>query len=193
MGVPKLDWKTKTTIILVSGKAGVGKTTFSNLFIKNLPEEVRKYSGKYSFASGIKFAAKVMGWDGLKDERGRKFLQNIGRIGRQYDVNLWVQNMINLIEDINITPLDYIIIDDWRFPNECRWFVERLNEYEVYTVRIYAPNREILKNTPEYNDISETALLEFSDGYYDYFYNNEGTLEELEEQVKSIIYQILEI
>ena len=190
--VPKLDWQTKTIIILIAGRAGTGKTTTANLIKKNLPECYSKFSVISSFASMVKAVAKFMGWNGEKDTKGRKLLQGIGNLGREYDNDAWIELLIKGIEDTFITPLDFIIIDDWRFPNEGKWFIKHSDEYDIYTIRIYAPSREILKNTPEYNDVSETSLSEDS-REYDWWVNNEGTMEELEEKVKMIIDQILEI
>jgi len=166
-----LEWDQRTVIILVSGKAGVGKTTFANFVMKHLPPDVKKYSAKGAFATVVKQVAKMMGWNGQKDDNGRKLLQNVGNVGREYNSDTWVGTLINFLMEVNIIPLDLIIIDDWRFPNELNWFLDKSLEYKVYTVRISAPSRESLKGTP-------------------YYIDNEGSLEALEQAAKDVLENV---
>jgi hypothetical protein len=74
-------------------------------------------------------------------------------------------------------PLDVVLIDDWRFPHEGNVVVDS-EKFDVFTVRISAPEREILKDTPQYNDLSETALpIAIED--YDGMIFNSGDMDEL--------------
>jgi len=184
-----LEWDQRTVIILVSGKAGVGKTTFANFVMKHLPPDVKKYSAKGAFATIVKQVAKMMGWNGQKDDNGRKLLQNVGNVGREYNSDTWVGTLINFLMEVNIIPLDLIIIDDWRFPNELNWFLDKSLEYKVYTVRISAPSRESLKGTPYYNDVSETSLPD-EPSNYNYYIDNEGSLEALEQAAKDVLENV---
>ena len=147
----------QTACILLSGRAGVGKTALANI----LKEEFRIYgirAEKFSFASSLKEIARYMKWDGLKDARGRKFLQDIGQVARAYDPDIWCKTLFDyIIPTWDGYPYDVIMIDDWRFRNECT-FAKNHFGYTVFRVRIVAPNRELLKGTPEYNDISEIDL-----------------------------------
>lgn len=92
-------------IVAFTGLAGSGKS-YAAAIIKDLYPSYRKFS----FAAEIKRLAKFyMGWDGEKDERGRKLLQDIGMAGREYDPQLWVSFM---------PPDRLLVIDDVRFLNE---------------------------------------------------------------------------
>ena len=53
----------------------------------------------------VKAVAKFMGWNGEKDTKGRKLLQGIGNLGREYDNDAWIELLIKGIEDTFITPL----------------------------------------------------------------------------------------
>lgn len=163
--------------ILISGKAGVGKTTFANILLSKL-NDANSFSIVHPFAKGVKDTATYMGWDVQKDSKGRKLLQGIGMIGREYDESLWVKRMLDTIPAY-LDAEDIIICDDWRFENEYK-YLESLNN-KVFRVRISAPSREILKDTPEYSDISETSLPDDKNPYYyDTFINNDNiTLDEL--------------
>jgi energy-coupling factor transporter ATP-binding protein EcfA2 len=170
----------KTMCILISGKAGVGKTTSANI-LKGIFATIYGYESYIGhFAGGVKEVARQMGWDGLKDERGRKLLQQIGGVGREYDINNWCSWLFDreLPSQLQF-PYDIVLVDDWRFPNESL-YVRSMPGYNVFTVKIVAPEREILKGTPEYNDASETAL-EDAKVVYDALLFNQGTMEELQQ------------
>jgi len=185
----------KLIVVLISGKAGVGKTTLANLLKTDL-----KTRGKDSviipFASSLKQVAKSMGWDGEKDERGRTLLQGLGTIGRKYDPNIWIDLSYQNAFDYAVrSGTHFFLTDDWRFPNE----YDRLSEnpsFQVFRFRICAPNREILRGTPQYNDISETALPECftpeSEAYYDLEVGNYGTMDELYMTAGSVVQYLLD-
>jgi hypothetical protein len=167
----------KTVCILVAGKAGVGKSTCSKFMEEYLKEEgYRVYLGH--FANGVKAVAQRMGWDGIKDEKGRRLLQQIGGVGREYDNDMWCKELFQMTLVSSQYPLDIVIVDDWRFPNELE-FLKTIETWNVVTLRVNSPEREILKGTPEANDSSETSLPSDNDsGIYDYFFeNNEDDLE----------------
>jgi thymidylate kinase len=176
-----------TVAILISGKAGTGKSTFGSLVKKALQEEGYTTT-TIPFADNVKYVAKeAFGWDGEKDDKGRQLLQGIGNLGRQYDENLWVDRVIEMAEVTDtIIPVEFIICDDWRFPNEAKRMAER---FTTILVKVEAKEREALKGTEFYDDVSEVSL----DAYEDYYYvvSNESTLEELKNKANSIVSSIL--
>jgi dephospho-CoA kinase len=187
----------KLLVILFSGKAGVGKTT-SAMLLKVLLEN--KYVvRRASFAESLKDIAFQMGWNGEKDKKGRKLLQDIGYVGREYNKNVWVSKTLNNALSDPFPP-DIIIIDDWRFPNEID-FIKQDLLYKPISIRIYAPNREILKNTPEYNDVSETSLPEYtkesleyaSNNFYNFIIDNSDNMEELNKKLEKIYSELLKL
>lgn len=139
-----------------------------------------------SFASGVKrVATDGYGWDGKKDTRGRKLLQDVGKVGREYDKDIWIKKVF----EEESFPASPVILDDWRFPNEFTYPVDLLGDKNVYTLRVYAPNRETLKGTEAYEDVSEVALKEYDD--YDFIINNEGSMDALKETLRCIYDKIL--
>ncbi len=179
----------KSICILLSGKAGVGKTTSSGLLYEYVTS-LGYTAITASFASRVKAVAKLgFDWDGKKNELGRKLLQMVGDTGRTYNENIWIDFIINkFIPNCKDYPYDFVIIDDWRFPNE----EARIKEdylYSVYTVRLVAPEREILKGKSSYNDISEVALDDKMD--FDFVIKNTDSLELLEARLVLIAENIL--
>ena len=149
----------KINVILISGKAGVGKTTLAMALKSHLRSKFPLVV-KGSFADGVKSAARnCFYWNGVKDSKGRSLLQGIGNLGRKFKEDLWVVDLIEKIMSYSgHLPPDVLIVDDWRFPNESEYFIRYPDEFKLITVRIISPEREILKGTEEYFDESEVSL-----------------------------------
>ena len=148
----------KTLCILIAGKAGTGKTE-SAKFLDSYLSNFQLKGGIYSFASGVKHCAReYYGWDGLKDERGRRLLQNVGRTGREYNIDIWVNKTLKSFHSSFDPVGDFMLVDDWRYPNELNKVLTDPSLH-VITLRIESPMRELLKEgTPEAKDSSETSL-----------------------------------
>jgi len=174
-------------VILISGKAGVGKTTTA-LLLQKLYKDVHLLS----FAHFVKeVALNSFGWDGVKDEKGRRLLQVIGtEAGREYNKDLWVSKLIAKLKSPEFDNA-WVVIDDWRFNNEFVK-VEEVFGPKTYAVRIYAPNREILKGTEAYNHISETEIADNPDEF-DFYIDNIGNFINLELQLEEFTSIGLEV
>ena len=151
-------------IILISGKAGHGKTTFANLLEKELVANERSVL-RIAFADYLKYiCTKYYGWDGVKNESGRKILQHIGTdVVRARDSNFWADIVARLINALD-EEYDYYIIDDVRFPNEIESFPFesslhiRLERYVNEKERYINP----LMTEEELTHISEVALDDYA-------------------------------
>ena len=162
----------KTVGVLVSGPIGSGKTTFCSMLHTEMYN--RGWAGeKFSYANRVKEIARMMGWDGVKDERGRELLQKLGTdTGRNYDQDMWVKYLIDKhIPGQDRYPFDIIFIDDWRFPNE-RDYIEKNPLYNLLTVRMVRDCSEDSKH------ISEISLPDhrLDTSYYDSVIYNTGDL-----------------
>lgn len=148
-------------ILLVSGKAQSGKDTFASY----LPDY-----RKYAFADKLKEYAYKLGWDGIKDDKGRKFLQDLGTACREYNPDIWVKMLCNILSNESKYP-HRIIITDCRYYNEIdlmqKWGLH--NGYKSTTIRIERPafSNDLSEETRYHS--SETALdnYAFDHVFYD--------------------------
>lgn len=126
----------------------VGKDTAAQFVLEQLPNTVQ-----VNFADEVKkIAREQFGWDGIKDERGRRLLQYIGtECGRLYNENIWVEKLAKAISN---RP-ENIVISDARFLNEVA-FVN--SQPKGLTVLIDAPD-EKLQTNGILNHASETELF----------------------------------
>ena len=67
------------TIVIINGTGGSGKDTFVSF--------VSKYSKVLNFSSidKVKEVAKIIGWDGGKTEKDRKFLSDLKKLTTEYN------------------------------------------------------------------------------------------------------------
>ena len=154
--------------LCISGKAASGKTTAAQVICEEFLAE------SFAFGDGVKRVALELGWDGKKDTRGRKLLQDIGRVGREYSSDLWVNKSIQQAKSYAPWPKDSIcIFSDCRYPNEIARVKQEM--YNVITMRIERDDVELLK------DDSETSLDNY--GNWDVVVENNGSLEEFRSKV----------
>ncbi len=66
-------------IVVINGTGGCGKDTFIKL--------ISKYKKVYNFSSidKVKEIARIIGWDGTKDEKSRKFLSDLKNLTKEYN------------------------------------------------------------------------------------------------------------
>ena len=145
-------------IILISGKAEAGKTTAANI-IKCYLCGIGKRAAIVPYGQYVKDTAKmIFGWNGQKDENGRQLLQWWGTdVVRKKSENFWVNTVMRLA-DVLDGEIDYLIIDDCRFPNEVELWKD---EYGYLTLRIERPGHENALNDEQRKHPSETALDDY--------------------------------
>jgi hypothetical protein len=113
-------------VLMLSGKAGSGKTTVRTALQKAFETNaVRVFP--VSFADGVrKVATEIFGWDGDKTlykdaedkidlTRGRGLLIGVGMKMREINPSVWVDLLVRRIYE---GPNGVYIVDDARFPNE---------------------------------------------------------------------------
>jgi dephospho-CoA kinase len=116
---------------------GSGKDTFAS-FIKD------KNYKRFAMADPIKvIATEHFGWDGNKDDKGRKLLQILGtEAGRKYNNDIWIDKVVaNLYNYFIIDNNDKAVITDCRFFNELEKLktFSKNNNISSITIKITRP------------------------------------------------------
>jgi len=160
-------------LIGLSGKKRVGKDTVGHWL------EVKHEFTRISFAALLKKQAKRVGWSGHKDEKGRRLLQELGMVVRNYDEDFWVDATFRELTKINRkTGQDRFVITDVRFKNEAR----RIKEAGGVMIRITRPDE--ITNDPH---ASETDLDDYE---FDHVIESVlGDLNSLYSRVDEIVVQ----
>jgi hypothetical protein len=171
-------------VIGLCGKAGSGKGEVAKILDKHFSTYV------LPFARPLKRMAIEFGWDGKKDEKGRKFLQMLGtEIGRAYNTNHWVDcwkveaNKALKETETGFGPGPFdpryqiIVADDVRFDNEG----ECIHSYGGINIRMVGRAYDLGDNSTHASESGLNPLL--IDGQID----NSGTVEHLEQMILTLI------
>lgn len=155
-------------IVFITGKAGVGKSTYA-LDLLEYYRQLNCNSVLLNIADFVKHCAnEYFGWDGKKDKQGRDLLQSIGKLMRQYDRDIIINNAIDRIE--NKISIDYnfldsdkelvIVIPDIRFDREIKE-IDRYFEKEYrekYSSEVLLLTREYKSQLTQQQQLDSTEL-----------------------------------
>lgn len=149
-----------TLIVGLSGKKRSGKNSVYFLSKILVDEDDTGVLRKVSMADALKEIAIGLGWNEVKDDKGRRLLQLLGtQVCREcIDDGYWVKRAEERIQKLLAEPKPpkLIMIPDIRFPNEVE-MVRRLGG-ELWRVR-----RPVIEYTQTDTHISETALDNYTD------------------------------
>jgi len=148
-------------IIVINGQGGVGKDTFIELLAGGKLKIIN-----VSSVDGIKELARMVGWNGAKEERDRKFLS-----------------------DLKILTSNYCGFSEYYLIKKAKEFLESENDLmfvhirEPFYIRTFLnkfPSAKTLlikrNNISSYGNMADDGVFDFD---YDYIIDNSGTLEEL--------------
>ncbi len=154
-------------IVNISGKAEHGKDTLA-LMLKNRLELAGKGALILHYGDYLKFLCRVLyGWNGKKDEAGRRLLQYVGTDKiRSIMPDFWVESVarqVAVLQMLNDEP-DFIFVPDCRFPNEIEWWEK--NGYKQESIRVIRPHHVSKLTKEQLEHLSETALDNYPDFNY---------------------------
>jgi hypothetical protein len=164
-------------VIVINGKARVGKDTLCDFIIKNY------YAEKISSITPILEIARNNGWNGVKDEKSRKFLSDLKRTFVNFN------NLPNnyLVEEFNrflISGNDILFVHI-RESDQIEEFLLAIGSCDSCTLLI---NSKINEKPVFWGNDSD----DYVDNYrYSYIYNNVMPLEEAEKDFLDFFNKML--
>lgn len=165
-------------VICISGKAQHGKDTSAGLIRDELTDHGCSVLVAH-YADLLKYICRsFFGWNGEKDEAGRKLLQYVGTdIVRKKRPDFWVDFLVSVL-DLFPNEWDYVLIPDCRFPNE----IDTMKSvgFDVLHLRIVRPNFVSPLTEDQQKHPSETALDKYP---ADHIVVNDGTIEDLKRKL----------
>ena len=170
-------------IILIAGKARSGKTKLGEYIVNYaLQKDLRAVQTEYSKYLKL-FAKEILGYDGSRENKPRKFLQDLGSFIRcdLGDEDFFTRRML---EDLKVyeTFCDIVVISDVRLIKE----LENLKNstYKVTTIKVTNQHLEYNLDEMEKNHITEKELEDYEN--FDYIIENDD-LNKLKSFAKFII------
>lgn len=161
-------------IFVQNSVGGSGKDTWAEFVGKYIPTH------KYSIIDLPKEAAKVLGWNGSKDEKDRRFLSDIMDLSTEYNDSPF-RDVLSVVTDFKNNLIeDEVLLIDMRDPKDIARAVEI---FGAETILIRNPNVEKIE--------SNHADANVEDYSYDYIIENDGTLEQLDMMAKFFVREII--
>ena len=172
-------------VIIVSGRPGVGKTTFENFCQDILGEP---FCQTRSTVDKIKEIAREGGWKGGKELRDREFLSDLKDLFTEYndmplnDICSFLKGWEQELEMYGVQNLHHILFVDDREPKHIERLKKRLEAMgvQVFTLLIRRPGDEYMK-------VSNHADANVFEYEYDYTVFNRGDLEHFRKTAKEVV------
>lgn len=166
-----------TFVFAIAGPLGSGKSTLAD-YLKVKLSAITDDILYMPFARRVKEIALSMGWDGKKDEKGRRLLQLLGtECGREcIDPFIWSNYWLTTV--LAKGPA-FVIVDDLRFENEI-YVIKRLPHC---LIKIKGRNEP--KSTANLH-ASEVGL---EDKEFNHIYFNNRRLEAIETFADELIWE----
>lgn len=176
--------KKNPLIFLISGKARSGKDTTASIIHKIYSKKALKVINlQYSFYMK-EYAKSISDWDGSEDTKPRELIQFIGTELIRRNINeLFFVNRI--CEDIEVYSyfFDVITVSDVRQILEIE--IPKSKFDKVVSIHIKRDNFNNNLTTTEKQHQTEIELDNYKG--FDYIVNNQGTINDLELEIKKII------
>lgn len=156
-------------VVLIAGSAGSGKTYLGKKIVEYAKESgMRALQTEYSKYIKM-YATEILGYDGSRDTKPRKFLQNTGSFIREElkDRTFFVRRML---EDFRIYEIyfDIVVISDVRMLFEIEEM--KKSDYMITTVLVENENAQQGLTEEEKNHITEQEFRKYLD--YNYVVEN---------------------
>lgn len=182
----------KPITIILTGKAGSGKDTVSEILKEKLQNEYNLKVLELAYGDYLKaICSRNFGYNEEKKAEYRNIIQHFGtEVCRKKNPNIWVNTVWNLIDTLK-EDYDVFIITDGRFQNELTPtnYLSISNIYNIY-VKNDRESNQIKKEDKIHS--SETLATNPNLDKFDIVIENNKTLAELGKKIDQAIVTILQ-
>lgn len=172
------------TVIAITGEAQAGKDTTADFMMKITGGE------KIPFAEKLKDQANMLGWNGIKDEKGRKMLQQLGDVMRAYHGTSYYAAHVAC--SVPFANSNYVYVPDMRFKSEYETLSEcaKSGAFRLIDIAIQRPGATLEGDLHEHqSEVQARKLVEYiKDSGTGYYIDNSGTLEDLDCKAREIAF-----
>ena len=168
------------TVIVINGKGTSGKDSFIDFF-SDVCEKSGYNVDRFSSVHEVKECALKLGWDGVKDDRGRRFLSDLKDALTLYN-DLPFASMENRVYQFRELCKDRrgFLFFHIREPQEIKRMVEPFN---AVTLLIDRESAETL-----FSNHADKNVKEY---HYDYYVSNNGTLSDLKAEAEEFFKYLM--
>lgn len=167
------------------GGIRTGKDTVAGLLVQRLP----KYTERVAFATGIKAIVADYLPDLYYKGKPRKAFQVIGQTLRQFDPDVWINDLLSRVSAIENEGINNFIVTDVRQPNEAK----KLADEGYLLIKVTADTKTRIERAMLRGDVFDEEDFEHETEHavnyslYHVEIENNGTLKELKESVDNVI------
>ena len=170
----------KKLVIIINGKGGCGKDTICKILNKHYPTTV------ISTITKVKLAARLIGWNGGKEDKDRKFLSDLKDLWTEYNDGPLKYACEKYMEfrDKPATVYNEIMVIHVREPEEIKKLCNAINNIPCKTLLITSERT----NDHGYGNHADDDVDEYP---YNYIYHNDGLLEDLDENFMWFFHTVM--
>lgn len=169
-------------VVIINGIGRSGKDSFVKLCQKHFANTINMSS-----VDGVKLIASKMGWENDKSEKGRKFLSDLKVLWDDYNGEATARTfrrVLGYVDFMTDIDLGYLIFVHIREPEKIEEFKQMLKEKNIEPKTLIVTN----KNIPEINsNHSDRDVYQYE---YDYYIENNDTLDDLEEKAAWFVKEL---
>jgi hypothetical protein len=156
--VKKGEQKMNPVIIGLCGRGGAGKSTFAEMIVK----KSKPIFMQVNFKDALVEMAKGIGWNGIKDEKGRKLLQTLGTdvVRNCIDPDYWVKAWKKRVDERIMYGGVSIVVDDVRFENEAETILSysASNGFKPHIIKLVTIDQKEVMTQEAKAHVSESGI-----------------------------------
>lgn len=166
-------------VVVVNGYPGAGKDTVIDMIVDLLPgPRFTSIGEKLSSVDHVKRAARLLGWPGDKDEKGRDFLSDLKDVSDVY----YDTSTKRIIQLVDTSECDYVFVMV-REPVQ----IEKLKTY--YGTKFCSLLVRSPRELTGFTNTGDSGILNWS---YDYIIHNDGDFADLKEKAEKFVLYLIE-